>query len=347
VRRLGVVTLLAIAAVAPACSRASSGEPGGGSASASASASAPASTPAPASALAPESAPALAPAPDAAVLTGPGSLTKLLDPGQPPRRKVRYAWHADQKELLLMDLATTATTEIAGSKQPEIPLPRVHVAVDVDPTRVAPDGALSFVWRVSAATVSAGAPGSDAMASGMRDEVAAIEHLSGRGTLTARGLAQDVTVDAASVVDAGTTGQMVEQVRQTLRDVAVPWPEEEIGKGARWQKISQLDAKGSRLTQTDTYTLAAIDASTGTVDDVLAQTAPPQVLRTPGASSGADARMESMLASGTSKVQFDLGRLVPRSTFDGTTTMVLSGGDVARRITMVMHVGIGIEGKPR
>jgi hypothetical protein len=54
-----------------------------------------------------------------------------------------------------------------------------------------------------------------------------------------------------------------------------------------------------------------------------------------------------MLASGDAKVRFDLSRLVPQTTFDGTTTMVLSGqsgGDGTRSVTMVMHVFIGIAG---
>jgi len=57
-----------------------------------------------------------------------------------------------------------------------------------------------------------------------------------------------------------------------------------------------------------------------------------------------------MLASGDGKTHFDLSRLVPQTKFAGTTTMVLSGpsaGDSTRRVTMIMRVGIDIEGKPR
>jgi hypothetical protein len=325
-----------------------------------------ASTLAPASASAPASAPAsastpasaLAPTPSSSPDAGPGSSVRLLDPGQPPRRKLRYTWHADQKERLVMELSTTASTAIAGASGGDIPLPHVHIVVDIDPTRVTPEGDLAYVWRVSSTSVTTTPQSPASMADGMRAEVAAIEHLTGRGLVSARGVSQekDIAVDPSSAVDAGATGQMVEQVRQTLRDVAVPWPAEDIGAGARWQKLAQLDSKGSHLTQTDTFTLASLPAlpdargdagvaGTGIADDVLAQTAPPQTLRTPGGPSGADARMESMLASGNSKIHFDLGRLVPQSHFDGTTTMVVSGA--AQKVTMVMRVGIEVEGKPR
>lgn len=284
------------------------------------------------------------------VASSPGTSTRLLDAGQAPRQKLRYTWRVDRKEQLVMDLRTAASTEFAGAKQPEIPLPPVHIVLDLDPQSVTPSGDLRFAWRVTSATVTSDAQTPSQIADGMRAEVSAIEHLAGTAAVTARGLSGGVTVDGATTVDAGATGQMAEQIRQTLRDVAVPMPDEEVGRGARWQKTAQLDAKSSRLTQTDTFTLVDLAATTGAVDDVLAQTAPPQALRAPGMTGGTEARMESMLASGDGKTRFDLSRLVPQTRFTGTTTMVVSGpsgGDSTRRVTMIMRVGIDIEGKPR
>ena len=249
-----------------------------------------------------------------------------------------------------MDLRTAASTEFAGAKQPEIPLPPVHIVLDLDPQSLTPAGDLRFAWRVSVATVTANAQTPSQITEGMRAEVDAIAHLAGTAAVTARGLSGGVTVDGATTVDAGATGQMAEQIRQTLRDLAVPMPEEAVGHGARWQKTAQLDGKGSRLTQTDTFTLTELAASGGAVDDVLAQTAPSQPLRAPGMAAGAEARMESMLASGDGKTRFDLSSLVPQTTFAGTTTMVLSdpsAGDSTRRVTMIMRVGIDIQGAPR
>jgi len=250
-----------------------------------------------------------------------------------------------------MDLRTSAATEIAGSKQPEITLPAVHIVLDIDPRSVTPDGDLHYAWRVREATVTSQLQTPSPIADGMRVEVGAIDHLAGSAVVTSRGLGSEVSVETAPSLEAGATGQMVEQVRQTLRDVAAPMPEEEIGRGARWQRISQLDAKGSHLTQTDTFTLVdPVTGDTGVVDDVLAQTAPPQLLRTPGMNPGAEARMESMLGSGDASTHFDLTRLVPLTRFSGTTTMIVSGQsnrDATGRVTMVMRVGLDLQGRPR
>jgi hypothetical protein len=140
---------------------------------------------------------------------------------------------------------------------------------------------------------------------------------------------------------------MVDQLRQTLRDLATPFPDEEVGRGAHWEKISRLASRDALVTQSETFSLVSMAGDHGAVDDVVAQTAGPQPLPTPGAPGSAPARLDSMLATGTARARFDLSRLVPASTFAGTTTMVMSGrpgGGASRRVTMTLRVGITLSG---
>ncbi len=272
---------------------------------------------------------------------------KLLDPGKAPRRKLRYSWRTGRNEALTMDLRTSATTQEGDAMQPEIQLPPVHVVLAIDPLSVSPEGDLAYAWRVTSTAVEAAAETPFSLAEGMRAEVAAIEHLSGTAAVTSRGLAKGVSFDVSSFSDASATGQMVEQIRQTLRDIAAPFPEEDVGRGARWEKLSQLASRDERITQAETFTLLDAEGDHGSLDDMLAQTAPPQPLLGPGGASSGQARIESMLASGDGKTRFDLSRLVPQTKFDGTTTMVVSGHsrtDDARRMTMIMRVAIVLAG---
>jgi hypothetical protein len=279
-----------------------------------------------------------------------GTTMKLLDPGQSPRRKLRYAWRVDQKEQLSMDLSTAASAETGGAKQAEVPLPSVHVAIAIDPQSVTPDGDLRYAWHVTSATVSAATDTPPQMTEGMRAEVGGIAGLSGSALVTSRGLGKEVTVDPGATPEAVSSGQMAEQVRHTLRDVAAPLPEEEVGVGARWRKLSQLDERDARVAQTETFRLVDLQGDKGALDDALAQTAPPQALHAPGTPPGGHTRMESMLASAEEKVRFDLSRLVPQTIYDGITTMVLSGqspGDSTRSVRTVMHVLVAIAGSRR
>jgi hypothetical protein len=180
---------------------------------------------------------------------------------------------------------------------------------------------------------------------GMRAQIVPIQHLSGTAVVTAQGLSKDVTIDPSSLGDAGSQAEMVVQVVQTLRDVAVPFPAEEVGQGARWQKLQRVDARDAHVAQTDTFTLKTIRGESGTVEDALAQTASPQNLVGPS-SGGPPPRMESMLTSGEAKTRFALSRLVPQMSFEGTTQMVVSGqaAQGAARMTMMMRVKIAVEG---
>jgi hypothetical protein len=273
---------------------------------------------------------------------------KLLDAGDPPRRKLRYTWQVDQKEQLTMDMRTAASTggdaPESGAKGEEVPLPTVHVVLAIDPQSVNADGDMHYAWSVTSTKVDAEEGTPAQVTEGMSAQVAAIAHLSGAAVVTARGLAREMATDP------GASGQMVDQVQQTLRDVAAPFPEEEVGVGARWRKTSRLDERDARVAQSETFRLVKLEDERGTLDDALAQTAPPQALHAPGQAAGSRARMESMLASGEAKIRFDLSRLVPQTAFDGTTKMVLSGappGDVEHSLKMVMHVFIGIAGSRR
>ncbi len=308
------------------------------------------SEPPPARATAPAGPPEIALDPADA----PPATMKLIDPGQPPRRKLRYAWRAGQRETLVMDLRTSASTEEGATRQPEIQLPPVHIVVAIDPQATSPAGDLTYAWHVTSTAVRSDEQTPSSLTDGMRSEVAAIEHLSGSAVVTASGISTRISIDPEqwhasgdARPDApgppGATGQMVEQVRQTLRDVAAPFPEEEVGTGARWQKVSQLASRDAHVTQTEVFTLAQLGTAAGALDDVLSQTAPPQPLLSPGA----QARIESMLASGDGKTQFELTRLVPQTKFAGTTTMVVSsrsGDEEDRHMKMTMRSEIVLAG---
>jgi hypothetical protein len=275
----------------------------------------------------------------------PMATVHLLGHGSEPLHPLRYAWHADRKELMTIDLRTTVSTEGAGTHQ-EMPLPPLHVVVAIDPQAVTPAGDLRFAWHVLRASADADAGGAPSQVSeGWRQQIAPVEHLSGTAVVGPDGLSKGVTVEGTS--DAAPDAEMVVQVVQMLRDVAAPLPAEPVGLGARWEKVSTLDARNGHATQTDTYTLAELHGDKGKLDDVLAQTASPQLLPSAGgAGSGAPpTRVDSLLTSGTETLSFDLGRLVAQTKLDGTTAMSLSSQSQAMK--MVMHLGIVVSGETR
>jgi hypothetical protein len=275
------------------------------------------------------------------------SSVKLLDPGQAPRRTLRYAWRPERKELMALELRTGVSADTGGESK-NIPLPPIHVTVAVEPQSVTPDGDLRFAWHVESAEVrAADAAAPDPMTEGWKAQLAPVAHLSGSAQVSALGISRGVSVDPGSAGDAGPDAEMVVTVLELLRNDAVaPLPDEAVGKGARWQKLSTLDAKGAHATQTDTYTLADVPGDTGSLDDVFAQTVSPQALPPPpGVQGPSPGRMDSLLMSGTAKLRFDLSRFVSQTTRDATTSVAVSGP--ASRMNMVMRVGMTVQGTLR
>jgi hypothetical protein len=245
-------------------------------------------------------------------------------------------------------------TSLAGARTEgqilDVPLPAVRIVLVIDPRSVADDGTLTYGWRV----VSTGVANDDRMApqvaDGMRSEAVAVEHLSGTGVVSSRGLGRDLDVSASENGEAMTARPIALQILEILRNVAAPLPDDEVGIGARWQRVSHLAVEGARTTQTDSFTLRGLDGSLGALDDRLEQTAPEQALSVPDMANGSRAQMGSMVASGTATTKFDLSRLVPETRFEGTTTMTLTSDGTSGsepRTTMVLRVGVDVTGTLR
>jgi hypothetical protein len=244
--------------------------------------------------------------------------------------------------VLTLDLRTAASTDRDGARDPVVVLPSVRITLAIDPLDVSRAGDLHYGWHVLSAHVLDDSDAAAFVADGLRREVGAVAYLVGDATVDSRGLAKDVAVQGDAEVDPADTPQMVEQIRQTLRDLTAPFPDEEVGVGARWRKDSEIEASNVRLEQDEILTLAEMRGGRGVVGDEFTQKAPGQTMADAASDSGA----LSMLATGRSQTRFDLARLVPQTTFDGTTEMVTaaSPGNAPRRLTMILRVGISIEG---
>ncbi|MGA2449971.1 MAG: hypothetical protein ABTD50_14930 [Polyangiaceae bacterium] len=244
-----------------------------------------------------------------------------------------------------MDLRTVASTERDGTRDPGVGLPSIRVTLAIEPISQSPSGDLHYGWHVLSARVLDDPDAAPFVVDGLRREVGAIAYLAGEATIDNRGLAKDVTVRGDAEVDPSDTPQMVEQIRQTLRDLAAPFPDDEIGVGARWRKVSEIDARSVRLQQNETLTLVEARANQGIVEDEFRQTA-----RGPDPNDRvSDGAAPSMLATGHSRTRFDLERIVPQTTFDGTTRVTTGGSQdgLPERVTMILRVSVAIEGALR
>ena len=273
------------------------------------------------------------------------STVKLLDPGQPPRQKLRYKFKVGQNETVTLDMAMGASVDLGAGQRQEQKLPMIRVMLAVEPKSVSPEGDLKYAYRLVSTEVVADPQTPPQLAAAMKSGLEGMRGLSGTALVSARGITKDSTFESPPNATA-QTAQMMEQIKQTARELAAPFPEEEVGKGAKWEKNSKVESQGQKATQKETYTLVDLSGETGRVDVVIVQSSPGGSLSAPGIPAGSGVKIENMNANGKGTSSFDLARLAPMSQLDAATTMSLVGekDGATQRLKMIMKVGLKVSG---
>ncbi len=197
----------------------------------------------------------------------------LLEPGEAPRARLRYAAGGAPRELVARSTVTTRAN-LDGTWTDEVVQAPVHDGFGV----TAAAGAIQL--RGLAARVDAGS----------KAGVAAAERYVARWRALLEAKRADIVVDdrgrfeRATLLDdpGGVQLDAREELVQRWLALAVPVPDEAIGVGARWRVVTALRAGGIIVKQTATYRLAGVDGDTWTIEVEAERIGEPQHIAVPG-----------------------------------------------------------------
>ena len=268
---------------------------------------------------------------------------KLLEAGAEPRQQLRYKFAAGRKDTLMMDMEMAIALEMAGMRQPEMKLPIMRMSMGIDSKNVSADGNLRYEFSLDSTEVLEGAGVNPMVASSMKTELEKMKGMTGWAVVTPRGFTQDAEVNVPP-----NAGQQVQQVidnmRQQIRQMSSPLPEEAVGKGAKWVVTMPMDTPALKLTQTAEYELVELEGSKGKLNVKLVQNAPAQNMNVPNLPPGASARLNSLKSDGSGTISFDLTVPVPQSDIkakmDMHTTIRAQGQQQDMKMNMKMNVKI-------
>jgi hypothetical protein len=238
----------------------------------------------------------------------------LVSPGDEPRKPLRYVFHVGAKEVAVMDMRMILSLEFDGAKK-DMPTAPVTMTVTIVPQTVLPSGNLDYKFTLDAIDL---AKDSDPSFAPYRTPLQQLVGTAGEMEVTPQGKTEKTSVTPPP----GASDQIAEVTDQlvgALRDMMLPLPDEPIGKGAKWTASGPFPVKPVVATRTTTCTLTKIAGTKGAVDAIEAVTGPPQTITTPG---GQRADLQSMKGAGTRTSSFDLGKLVPTSTWSLTADSV-------------------------
>lgn len=263
--------------------------------------------------------------PDPPLLLLAAEEIRLLDPGAEPRVPLRFhlpaGHHAVQRTVMRTTVAVTA-----GSEPEYVRATPVSVSTAVDVAELAPDGTASLVFSAQRSETGeagirppAGAP---PRASG-DGTIAGILGLEVRVNVTPRGFRRNVRI----VTPPEASGQLRSLVQGTLaaaEQAAVMFPEEPVGRGARWQYRTTVESSPLKPDQFGVFTLLWREGDRVWLGLEFEERSPPPLPPgspdPPGDSSGRQSRLEG---HGSGHMELTLG------------SPVVSGGMTVKRKTVI------------
>lgn len=299
----------------------------------------------------PTSAAALPSAPiPAGATTPPPSEVVLLEPGDGPRRILRFAYPDGAEASGTMEMHMAVSIRMGDAPDvPPTPMPTVVLEMDAGPLRRYPDGSVVYSYRYGAVEVRAtDDPHQEAVAATSRRLLEPLVGMRGECGFSARGEILYVHSEIPEDLDA----QVAETMRNTEKAISQlmpPLPEQPVGVGAKWSTRSPVETAAIRFVQRTTYRLLSLDGDRIELDVTVEQEAPvPQAL--PAPQPGVDVSLTHFEGSGAGRSSFSLTDLwqSSRSTYANVSESLVraQGREIATRMEMTIAIQVEMANRP-
>jgi hypothetical protein len=244
-------------------------------------------------------APAGEPAPEA------GPRVQLVAPGEPPLRLLRYQVPSGRRGRVNMSVGTTMSMTMDGRTLPGPPPFEVKGWFDYRVTSSSAGGDIRADYEFGPMEVVEKPGLAPEVVQAMKRALGGMAGTRGYSVIDSRGLVREADVH----VPAGASpqlAQMIDGMRQSLRQMAAPFPEEAVGAGARWDITYRITQNGVTIDQVAHVELTALDGNQGRTKITVRQSAPAQPMSPPGLAAGVKMSLVSLNTLGGGRNRFDL-----------------------------------------
>ncbi|MCA9661284.1 MAG: hypothetical protein KC486_23295 [Myxococcales bacterium] len=281
--------------------------------------------------------------------TLPAPEIKLLDAGQEPRAPLRVKVEAGQRETMLMTMTMGMEMDMGGmGAMPKMAMPPIAMSMGIHVTSVSDTGDFRYEFSLDSVDVKARPSDPPEIAEAMKGAMAGMVGMSGSSVVSNRGEVREASFKLPPNA-LPQVKQTMDSMQQSIKQIAVPFPEEAVGIGAKWEVISAgAEINGITMTQKSSYEVLERDGDTLTLATTVNQDAEPQVMKAPGIPATATVYLEELESDGSGKSSFNLTHVSPVSgTMDLTSKMRMSvdAGGQKQAMKMNMDLGLEIEGK--
>jgi hypothetical protein len=276
-------------------------------------------------------------------------IVTLLTPGKRPHQLLRMRFEVGARRTLTMTIDSKAQLAVAGGAGLASQSPPLITTMEIQVDEVTPEGDALIRFRLThAAVADTSALDPDAAASIGR-ALDSIVGLQGSYRCTVRGLVSDVWIgiprDSSPMLR-----QLLEDVRQSLQQIAAPLPERRVGRGAKWRVETGLQLVRVRAVQCSTFRVTSMRRPIVNVDLAVEQSADPQTMAAPGIPENEWAELRSLRSIGGGKARWNLEQLgAVRAQMSSKLVMEIGVRDRAARehaMTMTMSTDVTMLNEP-
>jgi hypothetical protein len=278
-----------------------------------------------------------------AVDEAPSEIT-LLSPGDEPRRALRYVFHVGTNESMRMELHMAIGMSISARATPTVTAPAMRLTLEVEPREILPGGDLRFGFKLLGSEVEPDPETKAGLLDVTRREMQKLNGLAGEAVVTARGVTKRVAMSLPPDTN-DQVAELLDSVREAIKDMSSPFPEQAVGRGARWTAVQPIRVRTLRVTRSVTYTLGELSGDTGALADVVELTAPPQPIEDKRLPPSSTMKLDALTATGEGTVRFDLQSLVPKADFkvDSLASTTITSPERSTPVSISTKIAVSID----
>jgi hypothetical protein len=237
---------------------------------------------------------------------GPGGVRykiEVTSPGSEPRSTLKYAFGADEKRGLTMDIQTSSALTVNG--QPLQTAPPVQVTVTGTSTTLKQEGDLVTRENVFAAMNPSvnGIP--PEMVEQVKAQYALLQGLRLLETVNPKGELLSVDVPTQPQIQNQQALILMQLLQDTLSRSRVPFPDVAVGKGATWTASAQVENGGVVIRDEIKAKLVSLAGTKAIVELEIKQTSPGGKLDLPQLPPGVSVELLGISGSGAGQIEID------------------------------------------
>jgi len=255
-----------------------------------------------------EPAPAAAGGPTTTVMSAP--IVKLLAEGSAPRRPLRIVVERGHRRNIVMTMRMGMEMQLGSVRPPSVRIPPMQMTISAIVDDVSANGDISYRFELTRADVVPDPGAEPLVATTMQRQLDSMVGMAGGAVVSNRGVVRSARLTLPPNLEPQLQ-QMLEGLKDSLSQLSAPFPEEAVGRGARWTVSTALTQQGMTLTQIASYQLVSLEGDRVKAEVTIAQKAEPQEIHNPSLPPGTKLMLLAMDSTGAGSVALDLRDIAP------------------------------------